>query len=191
MSRRFLLSVTAKFTYMLSAQLLVDLESGGKLFRFAPKLRKRLRRRLYLTVEANRNFTDPNSATNFLPRPSGFVRNAMVRWVSGERVYADEKGEPRFLKELDPPPCSDVWEIKVTEPDPKVRLIGAFLERDTLVLTRFRTRGLLGKKGSQEWNSAMLDTHAAFEQLFGQPPLHGDHLGDYISENFDDFDLHR
>ncbi len=173
------------------AQLLATLEQEGKLFRFAPKLRRPLRRRLYLTVEANRNFTDPGSATNFLPRPSGFVRSAMVRWVSGERIYGDDNGRPRFLKELDPPPCPDIWEIRVTEPTPKVRLIGAFLERDTLILSCFRTRSFLGRKGSEAWTQAMLGCQADFLALFGQRPLHADRVGDYISENYDDFDLRR
>jgi hypothetical protein len=175
---------------MLSA-LLADLEAKGKLFRFAPKLRKPLKRRLYLTTEANRNFNDPTSPTNFLPRPSGFVRNAMVRWVSGERIYGDDHRKPHFLKELDPPPCSDIWEIRVTDPTPKVRLIGAFLERDTLVLSCFRTRSLLGKKGSQGWKSAMLGCQSEFLILFGQAPFHANRVGDYISENYDDFDLQR
>lgn len=175
---------------MLSAQQLLDLEEKRKLFRFAPTLRKPLKRRLYLTAEAQKNFTDPMSATNFLPRPSGFVRNAMVRWVSGERIYGDKR-KPHFLKELDPPPCPDIWEIRVTDPSPKIRLIGAFLEPDTLVLSCFRTRTFLDKKGSQAWQQAMLGCQSDFMILFGQPPFRANTVGEYISENFDDFDLHR
>lgn len=147
---------------MSTAQLLEKLEKDGKLFRYAPKLRHGLKRRLYLTVEANKNFTNPNSATNFLPRPKGQIQAAMLRWVAGDRIYADDRGKPKFLKELDPPPCSDIWEIRVTQPTPKVRLIGAFLERDTLVLSSFRTRGILQDRGSQEWNAVMTGCREAF-----------------------------
>lgn len=176
---------------MSTAEQLAKLETDGKLFRFAPKLRHGLKRRLYLTSEANRNFNDPNSATNFLPRPRGMIEAAMVRWVAGDRVFTDDRWKPRFLKELDPPPCSDIWEIRVTEPTPNVRLIGAFLERDTLILSRFRTRTLLGKRGSQAWQDAMNGCTTDFTNLFQRPPMHGQVLGEYISENYDEFTLNR
>lgn len=162
---------------------------GVKLWRFEPP-RLVIKRRLYLTRTAQKHLTDPNSATNVLGL-RGYVQGAMTHWVTGGRVRADEKGNARFLKRLDPPP-PEIWEIRVTDPSPQVRLLGRMVEQDTLILDRFHTRQFLGKRTDPNsgWNEAMSGCHAAFQILFpGGPLFQGKTIQEYVKENCDDFPI--
>lgn len=169
--------------------LLQQLETEQKLCRFVAKSRRKSQRRLYLSDGACREFNDANSAVNLLTG-QGYLKAAFTRWVLGDRVFGLD-GKPRFLKELDPPP-PDIWEIRITEPAVQARLLGAFIEQDTLVLLRLRTRGALGKKGGEGWTSEMKGCASDWATLFpGVPRLHADNVSDYIGENFDGFKLKR
>ena len=113
----------------------------------------------------------------------------MTHWVSGGRIRADEKGKPRFLKRLDPPP-PEIWEIRVTDPNPQARLLGRIVEQDTLILDRFHTRQFLGEKGNPNsgWSEAMPACDLAINALFsGEPLLQGNSIRDYVKDNCDDF----
>jgi hypothetical protein len=122
----------------------------------------------------------------------GYIDAALVKWTAGGRVNADEKGKPRFLKELDPPPVSDLWELRVYDPRPQGRLLGAFLECDTLILMRLHTRDLLNKKGTHGWENAMNACEADWTAIFGSlPRLHAPTIFEYVSENVDEFPLNR
>src|SRR5438445_9877249 len=96
------------------AQHIGQLEAAGKLRSYKPRSRLPAARRLYLTETAVKDLESPQSATNILD-VRGFIEGAMARWVLGQRVYADERGRPCFLKRLDLPP-PEIWEIRVTEP---------------------------------------------------------------------------
>lgn len=140
-----------------------------------------------MVVSAVRDFNDPQSAVNILVG-RGYVTAALTRWAAGDRVHGDER-RGRFLYRLDPPP-PEVWEIRVTEPVVQARLLGRFAEQDTLILTKFYTRQLLGKYGSPEWSRAMTECEATWKELFGsQSPLSGASIHDYVSENCDDFPI--
>jgi hypothetical protein len=158
-----------------------------ELWRFHPP-NVRIKRRLYLTATAHKHLTDRNSATNVLGL-RGYIQNALVHWVSGGRIRADERGKPRFLKRLCPPP-PEIWEVRVTDPVPQVRLIGRVVEKDTLILDRFHTRSYLGGKGDPGWEEAMAGCHAALSKMFpDEPLLMADTIYAYVSENRDDCKL--
>jgi hypothetical protein len=70
-----------------------------------------------------------------------YIVAALDRWVLGEKIYGRKRGE--FLDRLKPPP-PDVWEIRVTVPAIQARMFGRFAEPDTLILTKFHTRAVLG-----------------------------------------------
>lgn len=164
------------------------LEMAGKLMRYTPASRRRPARRLYLTAAANIERTDPNSAIGILAGSTGraFVEAALTRWAAGERVYADGRRKCRFLCRLDPPP-PEIWEIRVTEPRPQIRLFGRFLEADTLIITKLHTRNYLGDKGSANWNAAMISCRETWQSLFGEKLFVGNNIHDYVTENCDDF----
>jgi hypothetical protein len=169
---------------------LAALEADGKLTRYPPRRsRHPAKRRLFLTIEAVRDLTDRNSAVNLLVG-RGFVEGSLMRWVSGQRIYGDHRGG-RFLCRLAPPP-PEIWEIRITEPVTQARLFGRFAAPDTLILTRFHTRRLLGNKGSPDWRRATAECENIWFRLFGSThPFSGSSIEQYVTENCDDFPLDR
>ncbi|NQV61412.1 MAG: hypothetical protein HQ502_17225 [Alphaproteobacteria bacterium] len=161
------------------------LDAAGALTPYLPR-NGHARRRLYLTIPALKDLTDGDSATNMLGCRGG-IEAALTRWTSGGRVYGNKR-RGLFLDRLDPPP-NDIWEIRVTEPVVQVRLFGRFAEPDTLILTKFTTRRLLGQKGSAEWNNAMTGCEAEWNTLFNKPPFNAVTIHEYVTENCDDFPI--
>lgn len=167
--------------------IIAALEAAGKLTRQAPKTRQPPKRRLYLTSSALRDFNDPTSAVNVLCG-RGFINAALTRWTSGGRIFGDET-RGRFLVRLSAPP-PEIWEVRVTEPVVQARLFGRFAEPDTLILTKFHTRQLLGRKGSPGWTAAVQHCEQTWANLFETfPPHSGLTIHDYVSENCDDFPI--
>ncbi len=168
-------------------QNIAALEKDGKLTRYVPRSRNAPQRRLYLTTAALRDLTDPQSALNILVG-RGYIEASLTRWSIGGRVFGDEK-RGRFLYRLDPPP-PEIWEVRVTEPVVQGRLLGRFAGPDTLVLTKFGTRQLLGKYGSASWNGAMAECERTWNELFcSNAPFSGKTIHDYVTENCDDFPI--
>ena len=163
------------------------LEAGGKLTRFMPRRGQTPRRRLYLAAPALEDFTDRSSAVNILVG-RGFVEASLTRWTIGDRVFGLKK-RGYFLVRLRPPP-PEIWEIRVTEPSVQARLFGRFAGPNTLILTKFYTRQLLGKKGSQGWRDAMAECQEIWNGLFDEPAFSAKTVGEYVTENCDDFPLY-
>src|ERR1039458_6685961 len=137
--------------YMSIQSALKSLQDARILFPYQPtRTTKPALRRLFLTARAEKERIDRYSATNLLCG-KGPIHAALDRWVLGSHIFGDRK--IRHLSDLCPPP-PEVWEIRVIEPRPQARLFGRFAEPDTLILTGFHTRNLLGDKGSQAWEDA-------------------------------------
>ena len=172
---------------MSTSTTIVSLEGAGKLTRYTPRTRHPPKRRLYLAQPALKDLTDSQSAVNILVG-RGFLEASLTRWVSGGLVYGDEK-RGRFLFRLEAPP-PEVWEVRVTEPTIQARLLGRFAEPDTLILTKFYTRQLLGDKGSAAWAGAMGECVSTWTGLFGSiAPFSGTTIHEYVTENCDDFPI--
>ena len=168
------------------SDIVIALESTGKLTRFVPHTRQPPKRRLYLTAAALKDLNDPNSAVNLLVGRA-YILSSLTRWTSGGRVFGDKR-RAKFLARLSAPP-PEIWEIRVTEPNVQARLFGRFADKDTLVLTKFHTRGVLGNKGPK-WIAAMQDCEKSWSDLFGVTPPHsGTTVHDYITENYDVFPI--
>lgn len=162
------------------------LEAAGQLTRYTPRSGV-ARRRLYLSREAKDDLTSPSSATNLLAG-KGYVLAALDRWAEGRLVHGNGK-RGLFLDRLDPPP-PEIWEIRVVEPRPQVRLFGRFAEPDTLILTKFHTRPYLGAKGSAAWAAAMKQCCDCWDTMFPAPPfIHPHDIRAYVTENCDDFPI--
>jgi hypothetical protein len=166
---------------------IVQLQAAGKLVPFMPRTRQPAKRRLYLTQPALNDLTNAASATNLLSG-RGFIEAALTRWTAGDRVYGDRR-RGRFLCRLEPPP-PEIWEIRVTEPVVQCRLLGRFAEPDTLILMKFYTRPLLGKKGSTEWMAGMRSCQTQWNELFPETgPFSAKEIHQYVTENCDDFPI--
>jgi hypothetical protein len=138
-----------------------------------------------------KSFDDRYSATNFFSNPAD-IEAAMDRWVVGGRVWSvNYRGRIKggFLKRLDPPP-PEVWEIRVTEPRPQVRLIGRFAEANTLILTSFHLRDKLDGRGSLAWTTAMKDCDDTWAKLFpGIQLFTRNTIEEYVTENCDAYPI--
>jgi hypothetical protein len=172
------------------AEALKALHVSGELTPWIPaRTRKTPRRRLYLTKEALSDLRDPNSAINLLAwnkqATRGRIEASLDLWVLGNRVYLNRKR--RFMCRLEPPP-PEIWEVRVTEPQPQVRLFGSFVEPDTLIITKFHSRHQLGNRGSRAWTTAMSDCARKWTQLLPMTsPLSANAVHSYITENCDDY----
>jgi hypothetical protein len=165
-----------------------ELEKTGDLRPFVPESRKPPRRRLYLAKPAMQDYDNLSSATNVLVG-KGYIKAALTRWTLGDRIYSSNGAKGGFLKDLDPPP-PEVWEIRVTEPVAQARLFGRFAAPDTIVLTKFYTRRLLGNKRSPEWSRAVAQCVNCWNSLFGDlPPFAAKTISEYVTENCDDFPI--
>lgn len=164
-----------------------ELEAEGRLVRFAPRSRHTLKRAIFLTDLAQREFDDRSSAVNLLCG-RGYIEGALAHWVTGGLVYSSRR-KGGFLKRLAPPP-PEVWEIRVTEPVVHARLLGRFAAPDVLIVSKMHTRRLLGDKGSPEWSAAMSNSVRQWETMFGDlQPFSADHIHAYVTSNCDDFSI--
>jgi len=145
------------------------LEAAGVLVRYMPRSSRAPKRRLFLGPDAHKDLTDPQSATNLLVG-KGYILAALDRWTVGEKVYGVKRGE--FLDRLEPPP-PEVWEIRMTPPRIQARLFGRFAEPDTLILTKFHTRSMLGNRGSPGWAQAMNHCDQCWDTHFPNWPAPG------------------
>jgi hypothetical protein len=171
---------------MSTQQTIIKLEAAGTLVRYMPRVKRPPKRRLFLGPDAQKDLLDPSSATNLLVG-KGHIVAALDHWVLGEKIYGKKRGE--FLDRLKPPP-PDVWEIRVTAPRPQARLFGRFAEPDTLILTKFHTRSMLGNRGSQGWNQAMAHCKQCWEAIFpGTDYFTHQYVSGYVTENFDAFPI--
>ena len=162
-----------------------SLERGGKLTRYIP-LSGVPKRCLFLAALALQDLNDPSSATNFLTG-RGWVEAALTRWTSGGLVHGNQR-RGLFLDRLSPPP-PEIWEIRVYEPNVQSRLFGRFAAPDTLILTKFHTRSYLGSRGSKNWRDAMMACKTTWDRLFEMPPFSAGTIGEYVTENHDDFPI--
>jgi hypothetical protein len=166
---------------------IVQLQNAGKLVLFMPRTRQPARRRLFLTQAAANDLTNPQSATSILSG-RGFVEASLTRWTAGNRIHGGQR-RGQFLRRLEPPP-PEIWEIRVTEPAVQCRLLGRFAEPDTLILTKFYTRSLLGDRGSAAWVAGMRQCEATWNELFpGIAPFSASSIHDYVTEDCDDFPI--
>jgi len=133
-------------------------------------------------------FADPNSAVNLLAGRN-FIEAALMTWTLGDYLYDNGEGGAGFIKRLEQPP-PEIWEIRITNPTPQIRVFGRFAEPDTFVATDMNTRDLLGRKGSHEWRRACADCQQEWQRLFpANGPFQGAVVADYITENCDDFPI--
>jgi hypothetical protein len=156
-------------------QQIKELESQGRLFRYVPKSRHRSRRRLFLAKAALLKLNDQTAAIN-AKGGQGKIKAAFDKWTLDELI------QDKFLEPLKPPPA-DVWEIRIVDPAPQLRVIGLFAAPDTFVVMDIHTRDNLDRFGSQAWRSAMKNAAYTWERLFGNSkPFRGESKTDYVTD---------
>jgi hypothetical protein len=184
-------ATTGELTYMSIDDEISAHAKAGALVLFRPRSRRPIRRLLFLTRNAAKALSDPHSAVELLGSRAA-IEDAMTRWTTGERVNGhriDGILRCSFICRLAPPP-PEIWEIRITEPIVRSRILGRFAEPDILIATSLRTRTLLGRRCSSNWAVAMKDCEQTWNQLFpARTPFTAARAREYITENCDDFEL--
>jgi len=89
-----------------------------------------------------------------------------------------------YLARVDPT-SDEVWDIRVIDPRPGIRALGAFAGTDIFVALTWNDRPNLGGRGSPEWAAEIDRCKAKWRQLFPTyRPHKGASLHDYLSGNF-------
>lgn len=175
---------------MSTEEQLAKLCEEGLLRKFVARSRRSSKRRLYLTKYASEQIDSPYSNIGLFG-VTGEVEAAMAHWTLGEHIYSDDEGNASFLKRLKLPP-PEVWNIRVTQPDPQVRIFSRFVLPDALIATHTVLRGDLSEKGrrsTKKWNAVMEACVSSWNSLELGAPFSGLTVHDYVTENCDDFSI--
>lgn len=109
-------------------------------------------------------------------------RATLDRFTEGARIDATLSEDPNdsaLFKRLQ---GAEVWEIRLRDPAPSLRVFGAFACQDTFVALRYAYRAVLGRRTSRKWKQEIVRTRQAWQTLFPTyPTLRGDCINDYIS----------
>lgn len=116
----------------------------------------------------------------------GLLQAAIDRYVEGRPVtmaLEDRYKKPKatYLARLDPA-RDEVWEIRVLDPKPGIRIFGRFAETDVLISLTWAPREAL--PGSKEWRDAREGCKAEWRKLFPAfDAINGGAVYEYVSKN--------
>jgi len=132
-----------------------------------------------------------------------FLTRALYDWVNGPWENVEDEVRfsllradlevfiegrligPKYLFVLSPND-DRVWEIRSVEPNPSIRVLGRFAEKDVLVLTDWCLRSDLGGWNTREWRDARERCKSSWNQLFNpHQPLGGSRIHDFVSNAAD------
>ena len=171
-------------------EMLQQLEGEGKLVRYLPPDGVAEKRMLLMTQSLRQEIFSRRSATAYFGQ-TRWILSAFDRWVSGSEVTVRWSGRQGGgdLALLEPPP-EEIWEFRIVQPQPQMRVFARFVARDVVIAMACHNRDALGParrsrdRRSKAWLEAMYECESAWTRIFGGTrPLRGSAIGDYISEN--------
>jgi len=101
-------------------------------------------------------------------------------------IAEDPYSKPKstYLARVDPT-SDEVWDVRIIDPHPGIRSLGAFAGTDIFIALTYNDRMNLGGPRSREWAAEIDRCKAKWRQLFPTYPPHmGADLHDYLSGNF-------
>lgn len=159
----------------------------GRLHEFLPIMPSpNNKRRLLVTTEVQQIVDGPwsNSA---LSRRCGRARGWLEQFVHGDEIVArmPPSKNVNTLLALLAPAVENVWEFRIGDPRPGIRIFGRFADLDVFVATNWGKREDLDMQSpakKSEWQNEMVRCKTKWRNLFPTyNPLSGDTLHDYIS----------
>ena len=87
------------------------------------------------------------------------------------------------------PPADGVWDFRSRDPEPAIRLLGGFANKDLFIALTWRWRANLGDRYSQAWRDAIVETTTEWRNMF--PAINritGDQVSDFFEYNANDKD---
>lgn len=167
----------------------------GQLFLLEPRMPDDpVVRTMVVSAEVQRLLTGPwNSAA--MARRCGLLRAVLEEFVRGNVLavcLAPHKARTAYMARLDKP-ADEVWDIRVRDPSPALRVFGRFGDTDLFVALLCAPRSVnvewlprppLGDGSSREWQLAINECKASWRNLFpSYDPIHGANLHVYVSAN--------
>jgi len=89
----------------------------------------------------------------------GFLEADLDAFASGQQIG------PKYFFLLFPG-AEGVWEIRSVRPEPSIRVLGLFAQRDVFVATNMAFRDELGGWQSREWKNVKRLARSRWNQLF-------------------------
>jgi hypothetical protein len=157
-----------------------------KLFQVLPTLPNGpVERLLFASKEVNRLVVGPWRDQTEEHR-CGRLSAATDMFVEGYRITMAlddpyKKPKTTYMARLDPLQ-DEVWEIRVLDPKPGIRVFGRFSEQDSLIVLTWAPRESL--PGSKEWRDAREGCKAEWRKLFPTyNAITGNNINEYVSHS--------
>jgi hypothetical protein len=163
---------------------IINLCDNKRLYRLAPEYQiERERRIMYLSRDLFALVVGPEWVSQEQEFRWQSVR-ADLDWFIQARVLlvpADSQhGGDSHLSQLKPPDV-EVWDIRCRDPEPGIRVLGSFADKDVFVALTWELRNPLGAFGSKEWEAAVRRCKETWHSLFHAQPKMGNYPDDYIT----------
>jgi hypothetical protein len=146
-------------------------------------------RRQIVVVQSVMDMLDGPWATPHQSRRAGEARALLENFLRGEQIVGrmpPSKDVHTLIALLDPP-GDNVWEYRVGNPRPGMRILGRFAEKDLFIATNWVNREdfrdpVTGQDDSRKWRDEIVRCKAIWNQLFPTyQPFGGNTLHDFIS----------
>lgn len=115
------------------------------------------------------------------------ARQAIDDFIDGlikDRIYvrsAPRKKSTAFMSILDPEQ-DEVWEIRVRDPKPGLRIFGSFVQKDRFVALTAAPHECLNTE--EDWNRAINEYKSEWSRHFRSQPFTGSYPHDYLTDAF-------
>lgn len=167
--------------------LVADAVARCRLFPVEPRMPSEpMNRTLYVHPEVHRLLNGPWKDEE--EHLSGKLWAAFDRFVVGKRITVAldspyRKPKSTYLSRMDPT-GDEVWEIRILDPRPALRVFGRFADRDCFVALNWGLRKDLGGPGSKEFQQAIRNCLVTWRQTFPHyNAFTGSTTDEYLSEN--------
>lgn len=124
----------------------------------------------------------PSTPLEVIPKIAD-TRYALDRFITGASIsvnmtpYDHEKPSSTELSRLDIE--RSIWQFRIRDPKPQIRILGMFAERDTFVALDYANRDTMYYPASESI------TQSQWDDLFqGIPPVTGEKIDAYISDKY-------
>lgn len=171
-------------TYMSTRDVIRECVDAGELYRIVPRRNgSSVMRELFATPAVSRFLNgETDIARRALIKRAADTRAAVDRFVSGAEISVGmdpfEKAAHAELARNDPP-GDGIWDFRIRDPKPHVRLFGGFAERDVFVALDYRNRETV------IFDDAVVTMGLLWKDLFGErPPVTGDEINAYLSDKY-------
>jgi hypothetical protein len=133
----------------------------GMLYPLFPRAAGASPKRAMLIAEGLWNFIHESGPDQDWEDRKGFLQADLEVFAEGQQIG------PKYLFLLYPA-NEGVWEIRSTRPNPSIRVLGRFVEKDIFVATNFALRDELGGWGSRQWRDVKVMSRTVWVNLFHQ-----------------------